>query len=226
MAFTKKMGPKDRIARARAALALRSRVPRSIARSFNSVGRVVSVADPPPWSKTTLKEQRISVIKTIQYGLLTSSVTVPVFGLFMFAASQISDIASLGGVFDQYKIDWVELLIQPSNSSASLDYGQLVSVVDYDDVSNPGSVAALLDYNTAIISNGSFQHYHKFRPRIATAVYGGAVFSSFANSASQWIDMASTNVEHYGVKVGWTPTAAVLTAQVFARLHVSFRSTR
>lgn len=230
MPFSRKPSARTRTiaARARALTALRSRIPRAIRSPFSSVSRAVSFYDPPPWSNTRFREQKFSLIKNVSIGSLTSTTTVPVYGLFLFTISQIGDISSLGGVFDQYKIDWVELLTVPDVTPSTVSSaGQLVSVVDYDDAANPGSLQALLDYNNAIQTTGNFQHYHKFRPRIASAAYGGTVFSSFMNVASSWIDMASTNVEHYGVKMGWSATpSGVQIQQVYARLHVSFRSTR
>lgn len=221
------MGPKERIARARAAALARFRVPRAIRSPFSAVSKAVSFADPPPWTRAPFREQKMSLIKNVSGGTLTSSTTVPSYGLFNFAINQINDIADIAAVFDQYRIDWVEFLLQPGtiNSNLASDLGQLVSVVDFDDSSNPSSIGNLFDYNNAVVTLGNFQHYHKFRPRIATAAYSGA-FSSFANSPSQWIDMASPGVQHYGVKVGWSPTIAVLNASIFIRLHVSFRSTR
>lgn len=230
--MSRKMGPKDRIARDRALAVARSRArfPRIVRRSFTSYNKAVSALSPPPWKRPVAREQILRLTKTIYGGVLTSSLTVPVFGAFNFAFNQIDDYASFAPVFDQYRIDWVEWLSQPDNTvnanAATTTNGQLASVVDFDDSNVLSTVGEAFDYNTAVVSTGSFQHYHAFKPRIAVAAYSGA-FSSFANQSSQWIDIASPGVQHYGVKVAWSvSTNAVFSQQVFYRLHVSLRSTR
>jgi hypothetical protein len=60
---------------------------------------------------------------------------------------------------------------------------------------------------------------------VSTALYAGS-FTSFGNVSSPWIDMASPNVEHYGVKIGMTPTDTIYRWDTRARFHLEVRCSR
>jgi hypothetical protein len=130
-------------------------------------------------------------------------------------------------LFDQYKIDWVELrfipVINTSNSALPCD-SLIYSTVDFDDntATNAGSIK---EYELCEVHSPTQEWKVSLAPRVAIAAYAGA-FTSYANQAS-WIDVASTSVQHFGVKVGCqNANGSAQTWKVVGKYHVSFRSAR
>lgn len=139
--------------------------------------------------------------------------------------------------FDQYKIWMVKTEFMPMCNSvvlgtlAQTNAGELVTAVDLDDnTSTVGSV--LRSYNNAKVSSPYKKHVHKYKPRIAIAAYSGT-FTSYANQSS-WIDTASDQVQHYGVKAvltdstggGLTATTEIAAYKVRHTLWILFRNTK
>lgn len=158
--------------------------------------------------------------------LFTTSVTVPSNGVYSFTATNsVSQFSSWSAVFDQYRFMevevWVTCEAQPSvifNGSQNL-----YSVIDYDDASGLSTVAGALAYSNVIAAPLSNGQYRKFKPHIAVAAYSGA-FTSFKNEKAPWIDVASPNVQHYGLKVVSDVTAAAVPIKMFSRTWIQFRN--
>jgi len=148
-----------------------------------------------------------------------------------FTLNQMQNVSALTSLFDQYRIEKVEVWILARNGGVALGasafYGQLLSVIDYDD-STTISAAQAEAYSNCVISDARVGHYRAFVPHIATAAYSGT-FTSYANENSPWIDCASSTVQHYGLKAVVTAAdvgADVLHFNVFFRLHAVLRNVR
>jgi len=163
--------------------------------------------------------------------VLTSSTTVFVGAGINFQLGNIPAASQLATVFDQYRIDLVEVWITPRVTAATggaystTTYGNFCSVIDYDDSNTPATIDELTAFQTAIITNGLDGHYHRFTPHAAFGVYSGT-FTSFGNITAPWIDAASLFVQHYGLKIGITATTASQVYDMYQRLTLSFRNTR
>lgn len=124
------------------------------------------------------------------------------FGL-NFTLSDINDYASLGNVFDAYRIIRINYSIQPNTSpvaSGTTHNGcELIAAVDLDD-SVSTTFATLQSFQNArtICPGKSLELI--FKPKVAIAAYTGT-FSGYATRDDEWIDCASSTVQHYGVKV-------------------------
>lgn len=144
-----------------------------------------------------------------------------------FALSSLDQVVSLTAVFDQYRIRLIEVTLLPrlSNSGGQTNTGVFTTVIDYDDATALTSIGQAMDYSNQVSSGGDMIQRRVFVPHVAIAAYSGA-FTSFANRASPWIDSASTNVQHYGLKTAWTVTGAVNTYDAIIRMWVQFRNVR
>jgi hypothetical protein len=132
-----------------------------------------------------------------------TSTTIEVDQAQGFSMTNVPDVSNFSSLFDQYRIALIEAWILPwdSNTAAVGEIpGLLASVVDYDDATST-SYAQLMEYQNVLIGHTTQAHYRKFVPHVAVAAYGSGVFTSFANEVAPWIDMASTGVTHYGLKV-------------------------
>lgn len=130
---------------------------------------------------------------------------------FAFQFSDLPTVTDFSDLFDRYIIKGVKIKIMPmgvgqQTYNSSPPAVTLHDVVDYDDATQPAAATAVSvlnqyeSYKCRNLTVGGKPIVRYIRPRIATGAYGGAVFTNYANSRAQWIDMASTSVEHYGWK--------------------------
>lgn len=154
----------------------------------------------------------------------TTSNALPTFTTLYVALSNFGDAASLTAIFDQYMIDDVEMWLFPVLSAgASTVNGRLITVIDIDDGTNLTTMDQADQYSSSVTSELGQGHYRHFCPHIALSAYNGA-FGAFANKSKQWIDAASTTVQHYGVKVAADVNANVQTFDLKIRARLRFRS--
>jgi len=190
---------------------------------------VVAQAEPGMRNVTKRDNRVYTVHQTSGLGVVvTSGNSLPTFYTRAFSTSDILQFASFAALFDQYKIEAVEVWFTPYGAATASGYANNVhiyTVVDYDDANAPTSVGAMQVYQNCVETRCTEGHYIKFRPHIATAAYGGA-FTQFKNEPASWMDSASTSTQHYGVKLGIDATASVNDLRIdgVCRLTVSFRN--
>jgi hypothetical protein len=177
---------------------------------------------------SSISNEPFNTVQLIEFGnLVNTSVSVPTFAGYSFVASGIGQIASFQAIFDQYKVRLIEAWITPqqSTSVASGAGSRFASVIDYDDVTALSSVQAAYNYEDCVETTLEQGHYRRFVPHIAVAAYSGA-FTSFCNVTAPWVDMASTSVQHYGLKIACETSVAVTPMWLTVRVHLSFRNVR
>lgn len=191
-----------------------------ISRLFDNVaGR------PQPNNGISLDQGITLEVSVASQAFITSSATS---GLPTYASSYIytvqfaTALTPLLTVFDQYKFEQVEAWIECQAPNGTGSVPELYSAVDLDDANIPTSVGQIQDKQGSIVSGGLAGHYHKWRPHMAVAVYSGA-FTSFENAAAGWIDSASPNVQHYGLKVATLSTGGAFAYTLVLRAVISFR---
>jgi hypothetical protein len=160
---------------------------------------------------------------------IVTSTTVPTFVGLSFALSDLPGYTEFTNLFDQYRIDRIELKLIPNVTDSfpsSLLTGTIQSVIDYDDGNTPTTTTELLQYENCQVNNiVDSQVQLDFKPRVALAAYAGA-FTSYANATS-WIDSASPGVQHFGVKFCFSISASVVTTFTpIVKFHLTCRSER
>jgi hypothetical protein len=159
---------------------------------------------------------------------ITSSTVGETLFAFNFQLGYLPSYTEFTALYDQYKIDAVDITILPSSvtsTPADQASGFVVLAVDYDDATTPANVDSLLQYGAAEVFPINSAIRMRLRPRMAVAAYSGA-FTSYANTPSTWIDVASPSVQHYGLKFGSSATTTSVKWQVFARYHLQMKSSR
>jgi len=151
-----------------------------------------------------------------------------------FALSDFAEYADLS-LFDQYRIKKIHVTLSPS-SNVSLPKGVLgvdtnflpflSTCIDLDDASNPGSLADVLAHQTCI-THGIFDKVvrRSFKPQVSLSAYQGA-FTGYAQMSDQWLDTASSGIQHYGFK--WAIEAAPVSTSpnyviLYARAEIELR---
>jgi len=188
---------------------------------------IYTTSNPPPATMNFVKSNKPYYFSQdiAEGNLFTSSTTIPTFSGTYFVFSFLDQSANLVAIFDQYIIDELEYWIEPLPGANAGAGGFLYSVIDYDDANNLTSVQQAADYTNCMMSAATEGHYRRFKPHIAVASYSGT-FTSFTNEEAQWIDAASTNVQHYGIKTACTTTTASILYTVRVRIHFRMRNVR
>jgi len=184
----------------------------------------------PSFKNTLKRDNRPYTVMQIsnQGTVMTSATSIPTFYGRYFSANDVIQFSSFAAVFDQYKIDTVEVWMTPFGSASAPGYNancRIYSAVDYDDANTPTSINAIQQYENSVVTRSTDGHYIKFVPHIAVAAYGGT-FTQFKNEKTDWIDVASTNTSFYGLKAAIDPTSSTgdLKVDLVTRLTVSFRN--
>lgn len=193
-----------------------------------SVAKTFTPSNPVPASNRFRPDNAPYTVvqETELTSIFSTSTTVPVFYATYFTANQLDQFSSLAAVFDQYRIDEIELWMVGNNVvSSENSNGLLCTVVDFDDAVALGTFAQAQDYNNAMTTAMGVQHYRRFAPHAATATYSGT-FTSYGNVESPWIDASSGSVQHYGFKVAATTTSIICGFNLIIRYKLSFRNVR
>jgi hypothetical protein len=154
---------------------------------------------------------------------ITSSTTVPAYASAYISLGQFPNYTEYTAVFDQYRIDQVEVWLEPVGSQEN-GTGVLTTAVDLDDANLPTSATGIYDKQDALVANGSQGRYHRWLPHMATAVFSGS-FTSYGNEPAGWIDSASPNVQHYGFKAATGQYSVAYAYTLTVRAIISYRAT-
>lgn len=190
---------------------------RTVLKLFNIAASVPGV------SRNLTPASIVCSLATTQTIFSTTSTTVPVFASYIGTLSAFVDVAAYTNLFDQYRIDEMELWITPQAPQGTTTFAAQFYAVDLDDGNVPTSSADVIDKQSSVESSGPSGIYIKWQPHMAVALYSGT-FTSYGNEPAGWIDCASPNVQHYGVKAAFEPTPSSFRYIVHAKARVSFRS--
>lgn len=155
---------------------------------------------------------------------------------YEFRLADLTNTASYSAIFDSYKIDKVEMEFIPQFTSlvtSGTSIGPVLYVaVDYDDAVAAGSSIVLDQYSNLQVFGPTDPAYVALKPAIATGVWDGAAVALIPAGSTQspWLDIGSTNISHYAVKICVTANAAASTTnqrwRVRARYTISCANQR
>lgn len=159
--------------------------------------------------------------------------------------SVMPDYADFTGLFDQYRIDKVEVRLIPAYADGGITTTSqswlptIVHAIDEDD-SNAASNLVLQQYGSAkytqlTSSGGEIKPLRVFTPKCDVAVYRtGATFAyGSLTDKAKWIDVAYPDVPHYSFKAALDPVSVAIGANltiapinIVVKYHMSFRTVR
>lgn len=154
---------------------------------------------------------------------ITTSTITNVYTAANFTLNSFGGYTAYTALFDQYKIQEIEIWLEPSANNISSGFSLYATAIDLDDSVTPTTFASVADHQGALVTGGACGHYHRFVPHIAVASYAGT-FTGFTNNPDQWIDSASPAVQHYGLKTALLTTAVAIGYNLTVRAKVSFRA--
>jgi hypothetical protein len=181
-------------------------------------------------------------VGTLSTSVTSAGVSTPIQAGFAFRLSDLPNVGEYSALFDQYKFTGIKFKVMPKNSNVGgasnttsvPGYGQIITVLDWDDANNPITKDELLQYGSCKVSHPGRQHHRYFRPHMLNAVYRSGVSFAYNTMACKWIDMTITDVPVYGIKL-WVdgPTAVsslnvpvVVPYDIYATYYFKCKSTR
>jgi hypothetical protein len=167
----------------------------------------------------------------------TSNVNVGMY----FTVGQFNGATALTNVFDQYMIRNVTVTWMPQCVTSFITSGTvatvaptgvynhniLITCVDTDDANTP-TENGILDHESMMVHGPFVKPFSRScQPAVAAELYQTGGFGGYGNRTNQWIDSASTAVQHYGIKYNLNhgsnaPTGTVLMV-VYVQATISFR---
>jgi hypothetical protein len=158
------------------------------------------------------KTQNATASITLCGAVNTNVTTDPCFAMF-FTLADLPQSSTWTALFDRYRITNIEVSFTPNYSQVALLSStqtltctpmHLYYVIDKDDAGVVSPLSALMEYeNCKRVDLGlTGTHVVSFKPHTAVATYASGAFTSYGNLANEWIDCASSSVQHYGIKFG------------------------
>lgn len=185
----------------------------------------------PRFMQKSTDSRIIRAAKIYDKGTLTGG-AADVLGSLTFQLNDLPEAASFTNLYDQYRVDRIDVEFVPLNraviaGTTALASGLLAVSVDYDDTGTPASLAVVLNYQNCKVTQAGRPFAISFEPHSASAAYVQAgTFTGYQNDARQWHDAASLTVLQFGLKYAITGSTYWPVWRVIARMHVSFKSPR
>jgi len=160
---------------------------------------------------------------TMRYNaaLITSGASI-VETNFAFGLNATAQSATWLALFDQYCIVQASITFELQSAYVTSGItGQIYTAIDFDNITNIGSVQAIENFSTCVVTQISAESSvtRSCKPCLPTDVNGAAGVAV----GRQWIDSAFNNVPHYGIRsIIGVSTAVSITPIV--TLWVAFRS--
>lgn len=134
---------------------------------------------------------------------------VETLAAYNFLLNQLPNLTSFTTLYDQYRVDYMEVTFRPMfdsfaiTATSSTLIQQLYTIVDRDDSVPPTSVSAIREYQACqTVTVHDPVHVRRFKPGVREGVYDGTNVVAAASRMAGWLDIATTNIPHFGVKAG------------------------
>lgn len=169
--------------------------------------------------------------RVAQLSAINASAAGNVLGAYSFQFDDIPNKTEFTNLFDQYRINGISIRLVPNFTGSDLNpAGSVVavpniwSIIDYDDSVSPANLNEMLQYPNCKMTRGQSIHKRYFRPSCLLDVAGITTGVKF----KQWINMANTNIPHYGFKyhIDQLNTGPVGTWRVFVTYFFSCKGVR
>jgi len=187
------------------------------------------------------REQKFSTVLTafvFQQDISASSIVGSVYT----AIGNFPNASGFLSVFDQYRITEVTYEFIPQCTTSFITGGTvstvaptsiyntsiLATAVDQDDATTPSNENVILAHESAMLHGPFIRTMSRtYKPMVAASVYQTGGFGGYESRADAWIDSASVNVQHYGLKYslyhGTTAPVDTVFMTVYCQALVEFR---
>lgn len=168
--------------------------------------------------------------RVAQISSISASDDGNVLGALEFKFDDIPNKTEFTNLFDQYRINGILVRfipnftgsdINPSTTAQSVP--NIWTIIDHDDAATPANLNEMMQYPNCKMTRGQNVHKRYFRPSCLVDVAGITTGVKF----KQWLNMANTNIPHYGLKYHVDQTQAEIgTWRVFVTYFFSCKGVR
>lgn len=151
----------------------------------------------------------------------------------MFRLVDVPNSAEFANLYDQYRLDWATVWAIPAQNSAEVDNGArfiptIYSAVDHDDNTAPANLNEILERNNKRITTMDKKYrLASLAPTCLQEVYRSAIATNYSPKSHVWLNVAATDVPHYGMKMWVEPAlGANNSIRVIVDLYFTCRASR
>lgn len=192
--------------------------------------------------KISQKDQKIyNFVRTFALPRIESDNSSDIFGSIQFRLQDLPGYLELQDLFDQYRIDAIQVKFFPmtsgvymqpfNNASTTVVFTpRFMTAIDYDDNSAPVNLDQIRQYQTYKSTMAYQQHSRYFKPCFASEVFKTAVTTGYG-ARRGWIDTAYPDVPHFGLKYALEATGVASNDFAFGyridvKMWVSFKNVK
>jgi hypothetical protein len=168
-------------------------------------------------------------VRTYDYGVLTAAAVDQGYG-FDFTLQALPAFADFTSLYDAYCIDKVEVTWELSTiATGATQSSSIMPIVlawpDYDNSTAPSLSATqqIAQLERLQLSEARPSFRRAIVPRLTLGTAGASANVGVTAQPRQWVDMAYTNVNHYGVKFFIKNFNTLTVAATGASVAISFR---
>lgn len=157
--------------------------------------------------------------------IVSNGVTGIAYSL-VFSLNQLPNYTEFVALYDQYCIKAVKVLLLPQENVSAVGNAArttpiLLTAYDYNDASAIANEAQILEYETVKMHKFTSIVTRYLSPKPAMAVYKTPLTTGYAApTRATWIECASPDIQHYGLKIFIPPCDA--SDQQGWRLYVTY----
>lgn len=136
---------------------------------------------------------------------------IPIRQGFSFNMNLLPNVAEYSSLYDQYRLKGIQFRMVPKTSGQfqgatsgvanALGYGQVMTVIDYDDAATPVTKDGLMEFSTVKYTRSNAIHKRYLKPQMLTRLWVNTTTEANSPGPAKWVDWTYPNVEHYGIKL-------------------------
>lgn len=151
-----------------------------------------------------------------------------------FRLNELPGVTDFTNLFDQYCITKIVLKFFPCGTEVSASEitsytaPRITIAQDFDDITTPLTESELLEMKGHRTYQFTKPITHVIKPAINAEVYRSGITSSYSPKWNQWIDCATVDVPHYGIKT-WCQQdsgAATFRYRIFMTFYFKMKGVR
>jgi len=177
----------------------------------------------------------IHLKRIIRTGTLNTATSAVQAYVKEFTLAQMPNVGEYSVLFELYRLNKVSIKFIPSQTIqeapglpaiSAPNIGSIISVIDYTDVSVPGTQDQLLQYSTAKRHRHGRAFTRTFRPAVANEIYQSSAFTGYSPKWKQWISTDYLNIPHYGFKLWMDATPVSFSYEIWTTYYFSLKGTK
>lgn len=148
---------------------------------------------------------------------------------FSFQISDINNSASIGNLYDQFRLNAVKITFWPqldsystTNTSSATNTPIIYTAIDFDNAATPSNAGTLDQYTTLKKSYFKRPHSRYFHPQALAAMYLSSTQTGYYNVRKPWVNMTNQALPHYGIIGAIISTNSADTVEQFVRVTCTY----